>query len=127
MKTTFASVKKLGFYFFCVTLFLFQKTWCLPYYAEHECMKMSMLLRCDISEKASDAEKFDAIKFAFLSTIKNCIPGHYTYREDLVAKHIKDIPTLLTLRGQLSGIWNNRSEYGNFCSGKKSKIMITYF
>ena len=117
MKTTFASVKKLGFYFFCVTLFLFQKTWCLPYYAEHECMKMSMLLRCDISENASDADKIYAIKSDFESAIKKRIPGHYTYREDLVAKHIKDIPTLLTLRGQLSKIWNNRSEYGNFCSG----------
>ena len=116
MKTTFASVKKLGFYFFCVTLFLFQKTWCLPYYAEHKCMKMSMLLRCDISENASDADKIYAIKSDFESTIKKRIPGHYTYREDLVAKHIKDIPTLLTLRVQLSEIWNNRSEYGNFCS-----------
>lgn len=80
-------------------------------------MKMSMLLRCDISENASDADKIYAIKSDFESTIKKRIPGHYTYREDLVAKHIKDIPTLLTLRGQLSEIWNNRSEYGNFCSG----------
>ena len=111
-----------------MTLLLFGKAWCPPdfhnspeistCYVEVELMKMSMLFRVnDIRADVSDADKIYAIKSDFESTIKKRIPGYYTYREDLVAKHIKDIPTLLTLRGQLSEIWNNRSEYGNFCSG----------
>jgi len=110
---------KLSRYFLCTLLILFGNAWCADLHEppkttialfQAEVMKMEIPFRVPISVGATDVAKKDELVEHLRITIPTFVPGKYTYFENRIYEHIKDLSVISLLRYQIYSLWETAKE-----------------
>lgn len=116
---------KLSRYFLYTALLFFRNAWCADLHDfqettiilfQAEVMKMEIPFRASIPVDATDVDKMYQLLNHLRITIPTFIPGKYTYFENRVYEHIKDLSVILLLRGEIESLWETAPKNVNLSS-----------
>lgn len=77
---------------------------------------MEIAIYAPIRVDATDVEKKDELLNHLRITIPTFIPGKYTYFENRIYEHIKDLSVISLLRYQIYSLWETAKEGVNLSS-----------